>query len=49
MAIALPEGRCQSKEVLDAWRLRAVHAWELGDAVGSSVLRRPVSGNLPEH
>jgi transposase len=33
MAIALPDGRCQSNEVLEAWRLRAVHAWELGYAV----------------
>jgi transposase len=33
MAIALPDGRCQSNEVLEALRLRAVHAWELGYAV----------------
>jgi transposase len=33
MAIELPDGRCESNEVLDALRLRAVHARELGYAV----------------
>jgi hypothetical protein len=33
MAIELPDGRCQSNEVLEALRLRAVHARELGYAV----------------
>src|SRR5437762_6457466 len=33
MAIELPDGRCESNEVLDALRLRAVHARELGFAV----------------
>jgi transposase len=33
MAIELPDGRCESNEVLDALRLRAVHAREQGYAV----------------
>jgi len=33
MAIELPEGRCESNEVLEALRLRAVHAREQGYAV----------------
>ena len=33
MAVELPDGRCESNEVLDALRLRAVHARELGYAV----------------
>src|SRR4051795_13260382 len=33
MAIELPDGRCESNDVLDALRLRAVHARELGYAV----------------
>jgi Helix-turn-helix domain len=33
MAIELPEGRSESHDVLDALRLRAVHARELGYAV----------------
>lgn len=33
MAIKLPDGRCESNDVLDALRLRAVHARELGYAV----------------
>src|SRR5512135_683693 len=33
MAIELPDGRCESNEVLEALRLRAVHARELGYAV----------------
>src|SRR3974377_79648 len=33
MAIALPDGRCESNEVLEALRLRAVHARELGYVV----------------
>jgi hypothetical protein len=34
MGIELPEGRCESNEVLEALRLRAVHARQLGYAVG---------------
>lgn len=34
MAIELPDGRCESNDVLDALRLRAVHARQLGYAVG---------------
>jgi len=34
MTIELPDGRCESNEVLEALRLRAVHARELGYAVG---------------
>ncbi len=34
MAIELPDGRCQSNDVLEALRWRAVHARELGYAVG---------------
>ena len=33
MAIELPDGRRESNEVLEALRLRAVHARELGYAV----------------
>jgi transposase len=33
MAIELPDGRCESNEVLEALRLRAVHARELGYAI----------------
>ena len=33
MAIELPDGRCESNEVLGALRSRAVHARELGYAV----------------
>src|SRR3954464_13865234 len=33
MAIELPDGRCESNDVLDALRLRAVHARESGYAV----------------
>jgi transposase len=33
MAIELPDGRCESNDVLDALRLRAVHARDLGYAV----------------
>jgi transposase len=33
MAIELPDGRCESNEVLEALRLRAVHARELGYTV----------------
>ena len=33
MAIELADGRCESNDVLDALRLRAVHARELGYAV----------------
>ena len=33
MAVELPDGRCESNDVLDALRLRAVHARELGYAV----------------
>src|SRR3954468_19433681 len=33
MAIELPDGRCESNEVLEALRLRAVHARESGYAV----------------
>src|SRR5436305_5907541 len=33
MAIELPDGRCESNDVLDALRLRAVPARELGYAV----------------
>ena len=33
MAIELPDGRCEANEVLEALRLRAVHARELGYAV----------------
>src|SRR3954452_4034994 len=33
MAIELPDGRCESNDVLDALRLRAVHARGLGYAV----------------
>ena len=33
MAIELPDGRCESNDVLEALRLRAVHARELGYAV----------------
>src|ERR1700716_592720 len=33
MAIELPDGRCESNDVLDALRLRAAHARELGYAV----------------
>ena len=33
MAIELPEGRCESNDVLEALRLRAVHAWQLGYAI----------------
>src|SRR3954467_10298398 len=33
MAIELPDGRCESDEVLVALRLRAVHARQLGYAV----------------
>ncbi|MCA1693998.1 MAG: hypothetical protein LC749_04270 [Actinobacteria bacterium] len=33
MAIELPDGRCESDEVLDALRSRAVHARQLGYAV----------------
>ena len=33
MAIELPDGRCEPNDVLDALRLRAVHARELGYAV----------------
>ena len=33
MAIELPDGRCESNEVLEALRLREVHARELGYAV----------------
>ena len=33
MAIELPDGRCESNDVLDALRLRAVHARELGYTV----------------
>src|SRR4029079_18907295 len=32
MAIELPDGRCESNDVLDALRLRAVHARGLGYA-----------------
>src|SRR5262249_61422557 len=34
MAIELPDGRCESDDVLEALRLRAVHARGLGYAVG---------------
>jgi transposase len=34
MTIELPDGRCESNEVLEALRLRAVHARERGYAVG---------------
>src|SRR5437588_13133820 len=34
MAIELPDGRSESNDVLDALRLRAVHARELGYSVG---------------
>jgi transposase len=34
MAIELPDGRRESNEVLEALRLRAVHARELGYSVG---------------
>src|SRR3954466_867654 len=33
MAIELPDGRCESNDVLDALRVRAVHARGLGYAV----------------
>ena len=33
MAIELPDGRCESNDVLEALRLRAVHARERGYAV----------------
>src|SRR6185312_117605 len=33
MVIELPDGRCESNDVLDALRLRAVHAREVGYAV----------------
>src|SRR3954447_16730516 len=33
MAIELPDGRCESNAVLEALRLRAVHARELGYTV----------------
>jgi transposase len=33
MAIELPDGRCESNEVLEALRLRAVHAREMGYSV----------------
>src|SRR6516225_10474076 len=33
MAVELPDGRCESNDVLDALRLRAVHARGLGYAV----------------
>jgi transposase len=33
MAIELPDGRCESNDVLEALRLRAVHARQLGYAV----------------
>ena len=33
MTIELPDGRCQSNEVLEALRLRAVHAREMGYSV----------------
>src|SRR3954452_19621111 len=33
MAIELPDGRCESNDVLDALRLRAVHARGLGYTV----------------
>src|SRR3954469_24912266 len=33
MAIELPDGRCEAKDVRDALRVRAVHARELGSAV----------------
>ena len=33
MAISLPDGRCESNDVLEALRLRAVQARELGYAV----------------
>src|SRR6185312_16317623 len=33
MAIELPDGRCESNDVLDALRLRAVQARELGYSV----------------
>src|ERR1700749_5193542 len=33
MAIELPDGRCESNDVLDALRVRAVHARQLGYAV----------------
>ena len=33
MAIELPDGRCESNQVLDALRLRVIHARELGYAV----------------
>ncbi|HWU40365.1 MAG TPA: IS630 family transposase [Candidatus Acidoferrum sp.] len=33
MAVELPDGRCESNDVLEALRLRAVHARELGYAV----------------
>src|SRR5512135_1416466 len=36
MAIELPDGRCESNDVLEALRLRAVHARELGYAVVDS-------------
>src|SRR5689334_2621211 len=34
MAITLPDGRSESNDVLEALRLRAVHARQLGYAVG---------------
>ena len=33
MAIELPDGRCESNDVLDALRMRAMHARERGYAV----------------
>src|SRR5512142_1256164 len=33
MAIELPDGRCESNDVLEALRLRAVHSRKLGYAV----------------
>src|SRR5438309_10661837 len=33
MAVELPDGRCESDDVLEALRVRAVHARELGYAV----------------
>ena len=41
MAIELPDGRCESNEVLEALRLRAVHARELGYTVIDKVPSTP--------
>ena len=51
MAIELPEGRSESNGVLDALRLRAVHARELGYAVIDiaailGVREQPIHGGL---